>query len=228
MPETSVTRHAWLPLAVFGIALAGAGWRIPDAPKPILSATAEPAVTVSELPPAAKLSPEQPSLTRLPNGTWAVAWLERGDPENAAIWMATGDGKNWHDIGKIASRESTAGATFMHTRGLGRPILWSEGGWLHLWYEAYPLGRWAGASIIHGISTDGGRSWNRTQRLPVNAFGGLGSRLGQAPRELADGGLLLPLGQANEGASWIRLAATGRIVDKLERLPNASTPKASQ
>ena len=142
--------------------------------------------------------------------------------------MATGDGRTWRDIGKIASRESTAGATFMHAQGLGRPILWSEGGWLHLWYEAYPLGRWAGASIIHSLSTDGGRSWNRTQRLPVNAFGGLCSRLGQAPRELADGGLLLPLGQANEGAPWLRLAATGRIVDKLERLPNASTPEAAQ
>lgn len=228
MPDAPMPRRSWLPLAIFGIAVAAAGWRIPDAPKPALSTTAEPTVAVSELPPAARLSPEPPSLTRLPNGTLAVAWLERGDAENAAIWMATGDGRTWRDIGKIASRESTAGATFMHAQGLGRPILWSEGGWLHLWYEAYPLGRWAGASIIHSLSTDGGRSWNRTQRLPVNAFGGLGSRLGQAPRELADGGLMLPLGQANEGAPWLRLAATGRIVDKLERLPNASTPEAAQ
>lgn len=228
MSEAAMPSRSWLPLAVFGLALAAAGWRIPQVPPPVLSAAVAPRFVPAELPPAAQLSPERPSLTRLPNGNVAVAWLERGDTENAAIWMAISDGKNWRDIGKIASRESTAGATFMHARALGRPILWAEGGWLHLWYEAYPLGRWAGASIIHSMSTDGGRSWNRTQRLASSAFGGLGSQLGGWPLELADGGLMLPLGQADEGASWLRLAATGRVIDKLERLPEASTPEASR
>lgn len=228
MPEVAMPRRSWLPLAVFAVALAVAAWRIPAAPSPTMATAAVAPALPGELPPAARLSLERVSLTRLPNGTWAIAWLERGDAENAAIWMAVGDGENWRDVGKIASRESTAGATFMHAQGLGRPILWAEGGWLHLWYEAYPLGRWAGASIIHSTSTDGGRNWNRTHRLASSPFGGLGSHLGERPLELADGGLLLPLGEPTGDGPWLRLTATGLIIGKLERLPGAPSPEASR
>jgi hypothetical protein len=107
------------------------------------------------------------------------------------------------------------------TRRLGRPILWAEGGWLHLWYEAYPLGPGAGASILHSVSTDGGRSWQRTRRLESGPFGGLGSRLGDIPRPLADGGVLLPLEEdGREG-----LAAPGgdrALVGQPRQLPSAA------
>lgn len=219
-------RRPWLPLAAFMLGLAAAGWRIPDAPPPALASSQAMPVAAGELPPAARISPERVSLTRLPNGHLAAAWLERGDAENAAIWLSINDGKHWQEMGRIASRESTAATTFMHTQGLGHPVLWSEGGWLHLWYEAYPLGRGAGATIIHSLSTDGGRSWNRTRRLSSSPFGGFASSLGQMPRELADGGLLLPLGPNDEDGPWLRLAATGQIVGKLERLP-VETPLES-
>jgi hypothetical protein len=110
----------------------------------------------------------------------------------------------------------------MHARRLGRPILWAEGGWLHLWYEAYPLGPGAGASIMHSVSTDGGRSWQRTRRLESGPFGGLGSRLGDIPRPLADGGVLLPLEEDRREGPWLRLAATGHVVGQPRQLPSAA------
>jgi hypothetical protein len=73
---------------------------------------------------------------------------------------------------------------------------------------------------MHSISTDGGRNWSRTERLESSPYGGFGARLGQTPRPLADGGLLLPL--APDG-SWLRLAATGHVVEKI-RLPMVAIP----
>ena len=100
------------------------------------------------------------------------------------------------------------------------------GGWLHLWYEAYPLGLGAGASIMHSVSTDGGRSWQRTRRLESGPFGGLGSRLGDIPRPLADGGVLLPLEEDGREGPWLRLAATGHVVGQPRQLPSAQPSAA--
>ena len=152
----------------------------------------------------------------------AAAWLDDGAAETAAMRLAVRDNQGWREVGRIATRESTAAAAFMHARRLGRPILWAEGGWLHLWYEAYPLGPGAGASIMHSVSTDGGRSWQRTRRLESGPFGGLGSRLGDIPRPLADGGVLLPLEEDGREGPWLRLAATGHLVGQPRQLPSAA------
>lgn len=228
MSERLARLPGWLALALFGIGLAAAGWRVP-APAPAELAPAPLAQrTTEDLPPGARTSPYRSSLTRLPDGRLAVAWLDNGEAETAAIWLAIRDSQGWREVGRIATRESTAATTFMHARRLGRPILWSEGGWLHLWYEAYPLGREAGASIIHSISTDGGRNWNRTRRLEAQPFGGFGASLGEIPRPLADSGLLLPLAQHGSDGPWLRLAATGQIVGKLQQLPAATPPVESK
>lgn len=222
MLERFIAPPRWLAIALFACGLIAAGWRIPTAPP--LAAVPAPAVQLAAdaLPPAARNSPERVSVTRLADGRPAVAWLDNGDAESAAIWLAIHDGKAWREVGRIASRESTAAAAFMHAQGLGHPILWAEGGWLHLWYEAYPLSRGAGASIMHSISTDGGRNWSRTERLESSPFG---AHLGQTPRSLADGGLLLPL--APEG-SWLRLAATGQVIEKIRQEIVATPPAPMQ
>ncbi|MCG2576408.1 exo-alpha-sialidase [Dechloromonas sp. XY25] len=220
MLERFVAPPRWLAIALFAGGLVAAGWRIPAAPPPVPEAVPPLQLAADELPPAARNSPHRASLTRLADGRPAVAWLGNGDAESAAIWLAIRDGKGWREIGRIASRESTAAAAFMHAQGVGHPILWAEGGWLHLWYEAYPLRRGTGASIMHSMSTDGGRNWSRTERLESGPFGGFGPNLGLVPKPLADGGLLLPL--APEG-SWLRLAATGQVIEKLQ-LPMAAAP----
>ena len=211
----------WLALGLFCAGLAAAAWRIPAPPPPLLAPAAPLALATEDLPAAARLSPERVSVTRLADSRQAAAWLDNDAADNAAIRLAIRDNKGWKEVGRIASRESTAAATFMHTSRLGRPLLWAEGGWLHLWYEAQAPGS-GGVAIIHSRSTDGGRNWSQTRRLESAPFAGVShSRLGQILLPLVDGGVLLPLADDDRDGPWLRLAATGQIVDQLAHLPPA-------
>lgn len=225
MIQRLVSPPRWLAIALFSGGMIAAGWRIPARPPLVPESGPIVQLATDELPSAARNSPHPVSRTRMADGRLAIAWLDNGDTESAAIWLSIGDSKGWREVGRIASRESTAAAAFMHAQGVGHPVLWAEGGWLHLWYEAYPLNHGAGASIMHSISTDGGRTWSRTRRLESSPFGGFGPHLGQAPKPLADGGLLLPL--VPDG-SWLRLAATGHVIDKIRQPIVASTAEATQ
>ena len=75
---------------------------------------------------------------------------------------------------------------------------------------------------MHSVSTDGGRQWTNARRLDSTPFGGLGPRLGETLRPLADGGLLLPLAQASGDGPWLRLSVTGQLIDRLPALPAAA------
>lgn len=226
-PELPAHVLRWLALAVFAGGLVAAAWRIPAPPPPLLAAAASISLAAEDLPAAARLSPERVSQTRLADGRLALAWLDNGEAEAAAIHLAIRNGKGWQEIGRIANRESTAAATFMYASRLGRPLLWAEGGWLHLWYEAQAPGS-GGIAIIHSRSTDGGRNWSGTRRLESTPTGGLGARLGQTLLPLADGGVLLPLAGDERDGPWLRLAATGQVVDKLARLPGAESAEATR
>lgn len=226
MPERFVRLPArlpaWLALALFGVGLAAAAWRQPAPPAAELAAAPVVSLPVADLPPAARTSAQRASLTRLADGRLAAAWLDEGAAETAAIRLAVRDNQGWREVGRIATRESTAAAAFMHARRLDpadrlrttgaashpRPTGWAAPG--------------AGASIMHSVSTDGGRSWQRTRRLESGPFGGLGSRLGDIPRPLADGGVLLPLEEDGREGPWLRLAATGHLVGQPRQLPSAA------
>lgn len=170
------------------------------------------------------------SLALLADGRVAAAWLAGPDDDAsaAAIWFATLGRDGWSTPQLAAKRESTAAGTLSHMNKLGRPVLLAEGGWLHLWYESLTLGNWAGAAIAHSLSTDGGQTWSKAERLPTSAFGTLGSGLGGAPLMLADGGIALPLDRRllGRGGELLRLSATGRVIDKtrLDHPPGGGRP----
>ena len=227
-PELPPSVRRWLALAVFASGLIAAAWHTPAPPPPAFVAATKLTPALEDLPHVARLSPERVSPTRLADGRLALAWLDNAEADNATIHLAIRDSKGWQEIGRIASRESTAAATFMHASRLGRPLLWAEGGWLHLWYEAQVPGS-GSVAIIHSRSTDGGRNWSQTHRLESDPLGGLsGARLGQTLLPLADGGVLLPLAGDDRDGPWLRLAATVQVVDKLARLPFANSAQATQ
>lgn len=214
----------WLAAGLFLPALLAALWRSPEPPpaafvaplqKSVGGAPAAPAIVA--LPVAAAMAGAS-SLTQLADGRLAVAWLSGPDDDAsaAAIWLSTLGRDGWSAPHKALGRESIAAATFMHANQLGRPVLHAEGGWLHLWVEALPLGQWAGGSIVHATSTDAGRSWGRIERLATSPLGGLGNGLGGPPVALADGGIGLPgdLRLPGGASTWFRLSATGSIVGK--------------
>lgn len=224
MPSLPPFLLRWGCAGLFATALAAAFWQMPaaEAPAFALPATASeralPAeMSLAALPIAAEMAGPA-SLALLPDGRLAAAWLAgpNDDESAAAIWLVTLGRNGWSTPQRAASRESTAAGTFAHLNKLGRPVLFSEGGWLHLWFEGLPLGDWAGALIAHSVSTDGGKSWSKAERLSTSPLVAMGSGLGGPPLALADGGLGLPIDQHFLGQSgeWLRLSATGRVLGK--------------
>uniref|UniRef100_Q47IL7 Glycosyl hydrolase, BNR repeat n=1 Tax=Dechloromonas aromatica (strain RCB) TaxID=159087 RepID=Q47IL7_DECAR len=215
---------------LFLAALAAAFLRLPATeapafvPPPVVASPLPADMTRSNLP-SAGATAGPASLTLLADGKVAAAWLAGPGNDNSAatIWLSILGRSGWSQPLPAATRESTAAGTFAHMSSLGRPLLLAEGSWLHLWYESLPLGSGAGAAIVHSLSTDGGKTWSKAERLQTSPLGTLGNGLGGPPLMLADGGLGLPLDQRfpKQGSEWLRLSATGRIVDK-RRLAHAA------
>lgn len=212
-------------LFLFFAALGAAFWRAPapgtpafEAPPAAAPATV-PALFVNEMlwrnP---ELAAAAPSLSELPDGRIAAAWLV--GPEDAmTVHFSVRDRGGWRSPVQIASPESTAGGTFARIGRIGHPVLHAEGSWLHLWYASSTLG----SSINHSVSTDEGKSWTKPARLQTSPFANFGGAVRSAPVPLADGGLGLAISHDFIGrhGEWLRLSATGRILDKV-RLPASS------
>jgi len=213
-----------LLLVFFAGALAAALWRAPApiatefSPPPAATPSNLPAQFSSELLPQPTGSASRPTLAELPDGRIAAAWQAASDDE-PNIRFSVLDREGWRPPLLIASRESTAGGTFAYVSHIGRPVLYAEGSWLHLWYVSRTLG----SSINHSVSTDGGKSWVKPSRLQTSPLANFGGELGAPPVPLADGGLGLPISHTFMGqhGEWLRLAPTGRILAKV-RLPGAA------
>lgn len=216
----------WLAGAFFLGALGAAAWRTPQpaattfAPPPEARLQQLPTLFLAQNLPSTDETPRHASLTELPDGRLAAAWLA-GDDDNAGIWFSTFGRDGWRAARRIASRESTAGGTFAWSSRTARPLLHAEGSWLHLWYASHnPLG---GILLNHSQSTDGGASWYKPSRLPTSPLAGSGGEPNGAPLLLADGGLLLPLAREfiTARGEWLRLSATGKLIGT-QRLPAAA------
>jgi predicted neuraminidase len=102
-------------------------------------------------------------------------------------------------------------------RKIGNPVLYAEGGRLHLWFVSVAVGGWAGSALNHSASGDGGRTWAPPVRLQTSPFLNISTLVRAPPLPLADGGLGLPVYHefiAKHG-EWLRFAADGRIIDKV-------------
>lgn len=220
----------WLAAALFLAALSAALWRAPSpaaaafAAPPPTSLSPLPALFSTEQLPKAAESAHAASLAQLPDGRIAAAWFA-GTQEGAddvSIWFSTLGKDGWSKPQPIANRESTAGGTFAYVRKIGNPVLYAEGSWLHLWYVSVAVGGWAGSSINHSVSTDGGASWFKPTKLQTSPLANISTLVRTPPLALADGGIGLPIYHefiAKHG-EWLRLSATGQILDKT-RMTNA-------
>jgi len=215
----------WLPATLFAAALAGAFWRAPQpaapafvAPPPAVASTL-PASFAAEMLPSAAPSAHAVTLAELPDGRIGAAWFagSREGAEDVAVWYSVQGRDGWSAPLPIANRESTAGGVFAHVRKIGNPVLWAEGSWLHLWYVSVGIGGWAGSSINHSVSTDGGRSWTKPSKLQTSPFANISTLVRTPPLALADGGLGLPVYHEFIGkhGEWLRLSPNGRIIDKV-------------
>jgi predicted neuraminidase len=188
------------------------------------TAAQQPAV-VSRLLPNPQPSAHAATLAELPDGRLAAAWFA-GSAEGArdvGIHFATFDGRDWSAPRAIVSREQAQRDTGRLVRKLGNPVLAVDGGTLHLWFVSVGYGGWAGSSINHAVSRDGGASWSPARKLIASPLWNYSTLVRTPPLALADGGWGLPAYHefAAKRAEWLRVDADGRILDKA-RLPGAA------
>lgn len=227
----------WQPITLFILASAAALLRSGSTPpaeflpqSPALAATAQ-AETVSAPPASAdgnwvvekitaasgEVGPS--SLAILPNGKLLLAWQEtRGDDpaETRLRLMARQKNGRWGEAQDLATRPQVAAQRFAYLSRLGQPLIYGEGHWLHLWFIGYGVDDLRQAVLHHRYSSDGGANWSGIETLAIApAFNPGGLRL-QPPIPLGNDELALPLSE-NHGQtrSWLRLAATGKALDKL-------------
>lgn len=220
-----MTLPRWLAATLFTLALAAAAWRAPYpaapafVPPPPGVADPAPVYFRTALLPTTAPSAHAATLAELADGRIAAAWFAgtREGAADVAVWYATLGAAGWTAPRAIATREDTAAAALAYVRKVGNPVLYAEGERLHLWFVSVALGGWAGSSLNHAVSGDGGASWSPPTRLQTSPFLNI-STLGRAPPvALADGGLGLPVYHefiAKQG-EWLRLAPDGRILDKV-------------
>ena len=223
----------WLSASLFTIALCAAFWGVPSpvAPEflpPLAGARAVlPAQFSGEFLPSIGELAASASLTQLPDGRLGAAWITgaQDGADDAGIWFSLMSNGNWQQPQPIANRESTAGGSFAHVRSIDHPVLYSEGSWLHLWYVSTSLGGLGGRTIQHSVSTDAGASWLKPTQLPISPLGAGKPALGANPMPLSDGGIMLALFSPNaaQASNWLRLSATGQVLDKIHA-PALSTP----
>lgn len=175
--------------------------------------------------PQAAPSAHAASLAQLPDGQLLAAWFagSREGADDVAIYLSrrTPDG-NWSPPAVIASRADTARQLRRHLRKLGNPVLHVDGrGRLHLYFVSVSLGGWAGSSINHKFSDDGGTSWSPAHKLTTSPFLNISTLVRTPGLELDDGGLGLPAYHEfiKKQGEWLRLDPAGRLVDKV-RLPH--------
>lgn len=231
----------WLSAGLFIAALITAFGRLPTLPPaevsrpPLAAPSALPSQFSSGFLPKTGDRAATASLAQLPDGRLLAAWVASAqeDGESSAIWFSRLGPSGWNPAQIIANRESTASGSFAHVRDVAYPQLYAEGSWLHLWYISTSIAGLGGRAIQHSVSTDAGLSWLKPNQLAISPSGISHTALRSAPIPLTDDGLALPIfsGSANQASAWLRLSASGEVIDKIRPLSTilpapANTPLA--
>lgn len=228
-------------LVGFGIVIASAFWFYQPAPPPafliqaapsqsdVPSKTDKPWLRRESLPIAAP-SVHAATLTELPNGHLAAAWFT-GSREGAAdvrIVFSERDEEHesdalgpWDYPRTIASSEQTERDTRRNVRKLGNPVLFTDGQTVHLFYVSAGMGGWAGSSINHRRSSDGGENWGPAKKLVSSPFMNVSTLVRNPPLRLSDGSLGLPVYHelVTKHGEWLRLTPNGTLLGKT-RMPH--------
>lgn len=180
--------------------------------------------------PVAAPSVHAPTLTELPNGNLAAAWFA-GSREGAADVRIVFSERNepheadalgpWDHPKTIASSEQTERDTRRNVRKLGNPVLFSDGQSVHLFYVSAGMGGWAGSSVNHRRSHDGGENWGPAKKLITSPFMNVSTLVRNPPIRLADGSLGLPVYHEliTKHGEWLRVSPNGDVISKV-RMPH--------
>lgn len=213
-----------LAAALCALLLLAAYGRSTEPPAPALAApvalpnTVLPASHYRLTLPGSSARVSSPSLAALQDGRLAAVWLGEGHGQHQAdqaIWFSTLQQQNWHEPYALVTRETAAGHTLAHLRGIARPLLLAHADRLDLWFNAHGPGQQMHPAIHVMTSYDAGHSWSTPRRLAVSSWLQGGHLEGARPAQaLADGGSLLALAKRPDATRffWLRLNAAGQVI----------------
>lgn len=165
------------------------------------------------------------TVAELPDGDLAAAWFagsKEGAPD-VALYLSRYHSRSgeWTAPHPIADRAGVQAATGRYVRKLGNPVLGVDGaGRLHLWFVSVAYGGWAGASLNHQVSPDGGQHWSPARRLVTGPFLNISTLVRTPPLAREQGAFALPAYHEflKKHGEWLEIGPDGRLTD-LARLP---------
>lgn len=159
------------------------------------------------------------SLVDLGNGKIGAAWFggRREGADDVGVWFSIFSNNQWAQASEIVNRANTQAEVARFVRKIGNPVLWrAPDGPLHLFFVSVSYGGWAGSSINHKISLDGGMSWQAANRLVTSPFLNISTLVRGAPLTLSDGSVVLPVYHEfiSKFPEWLHLASDGTVITK--------------
>lgn len=160
------------------------------------------------------------TLAELPDGDLAAAWFagsKEGAPD-VALYLSRYHSRSgeWTAPHPIADRAGVQAATGRYVRKLGNPVLGVDGaGRLHLWFVSVAYGGWAGASLNHQVSPDGGQHWSPARRLVTGPFLNISTLVRTPPLAREQGAFALPAYHEflKKHGEWLEIGPDGRLTD---------------
>lgn len=140
------------------------------------------------------------SMTELPEGTLAATWYagSREIASDVKIYFATQTpgASSWSSPTVIMTRERASHDLQRYIKSLGNALLFAAAdGKLQLLYVTISWGKWSGSNLNLTTSQDGGKTWERSQRLYLSPFFNFSELVKNAPVPTADGGWVVPIYQ---------------------------------
>ena len=133
----------------------------------------------------------------LPDGSLRAAWYggTREGAKDVSIWSSRWDPgtESWSQPAVALERLWLEKATGRNLRKLGTPVLHhSAAGGLELFVVGVSMGGWAGSSLYHLQSDDGGATFSNPKRLVTSPFLNISTLVKGAVLDTEDGGLVVP------------------------------------
>ncbi|MBE9529111.1 MAG: exo-alpha-sialidase [Proteobacteria bacterium] len=140
----------------------------------------------------------------LGDGRVMAAWYagSREGARDVSIYTSVYDpvARLWAPERVVVTRVSASKELGRYVKKLGNPVLFTEPGAGHgandrLWlvYVTVPIGGWSVSSLNYKVSVDGGESWSDSKKLITGPLFNISTLVKNAPVQLDNGALLLPV-----------------------------------
>ena len=146
---------------------------------------------------------------------WFAGRVEGG--KNVKIYIARYRENQWGNAQAIVNRAELADSLNRVIKRLGNPLIYMDKkGQLWCFFVTTSIGGWSTSSLNLMHSNDQGNNWSQPQRLITSPFLNMSTLLRNAPLELEDGGLIVPVYHEFLGRfpELLRVSARGTVVDK--------------